>query len=220
MRAEERKELQRNDLAAGLEKLVAGVTEGPSKNTVMYSTLIGVGILLAFVMYFTWDYFSHQSKTADSDRWEELNRLNAANAWNVSTEDIEAFAKDKKNAGTLQGRMARFELARYYSQSTRDVAAPGRKSEALANVKKGRDIYAKLVEESGDTPALAQEALLGAARGSETLGEFDEAKKHYEKLAKDYPQSVYGKDAEKQLKRIKDNHDLEDLKKLFASTGQ
>ena len=49
MKAEERKELQRNDLAAGLEKLVSGVTEGPSKNTVTYLTLGAIGIALTLI---------------------------------------------------------------------------------------------------------------------------------------------------------------------------
>jgi tetratricopeptide (TPR) repeat protein len=219
MKADQRKELQRNDLAASIEKLMSGVSDGPSKNTMMYVTLVVVGVALLFTGYYTWHYFSEESKTKDSDRWEELNRINSANAWTVATEDLQRFADDKKNAGTPQARMARFELARYWSQSSRDVAAPGRKGDALANVKKGRDLYAKLVDESGDAPLLAQEALMGAARGSETLGEFDQARKHYEKLAKDYPQSVYGKDAAKQLERIKDNQDLEQLKKLFGQVG-
>jgi tetratricopeptide (TPR) repeat protein len=213
MKAEERKELQKNDLAAGLEKLITGVTEGPSKNTVMYATLVMVGAALIVGMYYTWDHFATQSKTAEADRWEELNRINSDNAWTVNTDKLEDFAK--KNAKTPQARLARFELARYWIQSDRDLAAPGRQGDALSNVKKARDLYKELINESSDAPALAQEALMGTAKGSEVIGDFDEARRHYEKLAKDYPQSAYGKDAVKQLERLKDNKDLEALKTLF-----
>ena len=58
--------------------------------------------------------------------------------------------------------------------------------------------------------------MFGAAKGSESLGEIEQAKKYYQKLVKEYPQSVFGKDAAKQLDRLdKDNHDLETLKNLF-----
>ncbi len=213
MKAEERKELQKNDLAAGLEKLVTGVTEGPSKNTVTYMTLGIVGVALVVGMFYTWQHFAAQSRTADADRWEELNRINSDSAWTVNTDKLEDFAK--KNAKTPQARLARFELARYWIQSDRDLAAPGRQGDALSNVKKARDLYKELIAESSDSPVLAQEALMGTAKGSETIGDIDEARRQYEKLAKDYPQSVYGKDAAKQLERIKDNKDLEALKTLF-----
>jgi tetratricopeptide (TPR) repeat protein len=220
MKAEKRKELAKNDLAAGIEKLVAGVTEGPSKNQVTYITLGVVGVALVITMVYLWIYFANQSKTADSDRWAELNRIISANAWTASPDELKRFADDKKNAGTPQARLARFELARYWMQSDRDLASLSRdrRDEALRNVKEARNLYVKLIDESGDAPALAQEALMGAANGSETIGEIDQAKKHYEKLAKDYPQSVYGKHAAKQLERItNEKDDLDKLQTLIGS---
>jgi hypothetical protein len=221
MKAEKRKELAKNDLAASIEKLVTGVTEGPSKNQVMYITVAVVGVVLVVTMIYTWIYFANQSKLADSDRWEQLHRINDENAWNASPDKLQAFADDKNNAGTPQSRLAEFELARYWMQSDRDLAAKDRRGEALSNVKKARDLYVKLIDKSGDAPALAQEALMGAAKGSETIGDSDQAKTYYERLAKDYPQSVYGKDATKQLERI--NNGKDDLEKqlqaLLGSRG-
>jgi tetratricopeptide (TPR) repeat protein len=220
MKAEKRKELAKNDLAAGIEKLVAGVTEGPSKNQVTYITLGVVGVALVITMVYLWIYFANQSKTADSERWAELNRIITANAWSASPDDLQRFADDKKNAGTPQARLARFELARYWMQSDRDLASKDRRAEALSNIKKARELYVKLIDESGDMPALAQEALMGAANASETIGDIDQAKKYYEKLAKDYPQSVYGKDATKQLDRINNGKDdLDKLQTLIGSRG-
>jgi hypothetical protein len=222
MKAEQRKELAKNDLAAGIERFVAGVTEGPSKNQVMYLTIAIVAVALVVTMVYTWIYFANQSKTADSDRWAELDRLLTANAYSAAPDELQRFVDDKKNAGTPQARLARFELARYWMQSDRDLASTSRdrRGEALSNVKKARDLYVKLIDESGDTPALAQEALMGAAKGSETLGDFDQAKKYYEKLAKDHPQSVYGKDAAKRLERIANSKDdFDKLQSLIGSRG-
>lgn len=220
MKAEKRKELAKNDLAAGIEKLITGVTEGPSKNQVTYITLGVVGVALVITMVYTWIYFANQSKIADGNRWEELNRIISANSWSASPDDLQRFADDKKNAGTPQARLARFELARYWMQSDRDLASRDRRAEALSSVKKARDLYIKLIDESGDMPALVQEALMGAAKGSETLGDIDQAKKYYEKLVKDYPQSVYGKDATKQLERINNGKDdLDKLQTLIGSRG-
>jgi tetratricopeptide (TPR) repeat protein len=222
MKAEQRKELAKNDLAAGIEKLIAGVTEGPSKNQVTYITLGIVAVALVVTMVYTWIYFANQSKTADSERWADLNRLISANAWSAAPDELQRFADDKKNAGTPQARLARFELARYWMQSDRDLASPARdrRAEAMSNVKKARDMYVKLIDESGDAPALAQEALMGAAKASETIGDIDQAKKYYEKLAKDHAQTVYGKDASKRLERINSGKDdLDKLQTLIGSRG-
>jgi hypothetical protein len=217
MKAEERKVLQKNDLAAGIEKLMSGVTEGPSKNTVMYTVLGLVAIALVITMIWTWKYFANQSELADADRWEELNRINSTNAWTVNPDELKRFAEDKNNVGTAQARVARFELARFWSQSDRDLAnsIPERRSDALNNVKKGRDLYVELIAEAGEVPDQVQEALMGAAKGSETLGDIEQARKYYERLNKDYPQSPYGKDAAKQMDRLNNSKDLDALKKLF-----
>jgi hypothetical protein len=217
MKAEERKVLQKNDLAAGIEKLMSGVTEGPSKNTVMYTVLTIVAIALVVTMIWTWKYFANQSEVADADRWEELNRINSTNAWSVNADDLKRFAEDKNNVGTAQARVARFELARFWSQSDRDLANsfPDRRNDAITNVKKGRDLYVELIEDAREVPDQVQEALMGAAKGSETLGDIDQARKYYERLNKDYPQSSYGKNAAKQLDRLNNSKDLDALKKLL-----
>jgi hypothetical protein len=219
MKAEERKVLQKNDLAAGIERLMAGVTEGPSRNTVMYVTLTVAAVALVVALVWTWKYFANQSRVADADRWEELNRLNTANAWSVNVAEYQRFIEDKNNAGTAQARQARFELARYWSQFDRDLGSRfrDRQENAMNNVKKARDLYRDLAKESGDVPAQLQEALMGVAKGNEALGQIDEARTNYEKLAKDYPQTVYGKAAAKQLERINTStKDLDELKKILS----
>jgi hypothetical protein len=221
MKAEERKQLQKNDLVAGIEKLMTTVKEGPSNNAVMYTTLTVIGVALVVILVTTWIYFTNESTSAAALRWEDLNSINSANAWSVNPDELERFAKDPKNVGTPQARLARFELARYWMQDARKLASDPflARAEAISNVKKGRDLYKELANESGDMPPQAQEALMGAAKGSETIGEIDEARKYYEKLQKEYPQSVYGQEAAKQLKRLSDNKDFDALKKMLLEKG-
>jgi tetratricopeptide (TPR) repeat protein len=178
------------------------------------------GVALVAIMFYTWTYFSRQSKVLDSERWDKLDDLNAANAWSVKEDDFDKFAKEKENAGTAQARLARFELARYGMQKTRELASSLGRKEAIESVKKARDLYKQLIDESNDVPPLAQEAIMGTAKGSEALGEVDQAKTYYEKLVKEYPQSVFGKDAAKQLERLnKDGQDVDALKTLFEKKG-
>jgi len=216
MKAEERKELATNDLAASIDKLIKGIKEGPSKNTMTWGVLAIAAVALVLAMFYTYLHFSAESKQLDSERWEQLNQLNSENSWSVKEDTLQKFADNKDNDGTPQARLARFELARYWIQSDRQLASPLHRTEALKNVEKARDMYEKLTKEANDAPALAQEALMGAAKSNETLGDTAKARTWYEKLTKEYPNSLFGKDAAKQLERLdKDAQDLESLKTLF-----
>ena len=200
MKAEERKELQKNDLASALEKLMTGAKEGPSKNATMYLTLAIMGVALVVGLIYTWVLLFQPvqgrrcgplGRTQSHQQRQRLDR---------QSRRVGEIRQGFQNAGTAQARLARFELARYYSQSDRELASPFRRPEALSNVKKARDLYRDLAKESADVPAQVQEALLGTAKASETIGDIDEARKYYEKVKKEYPQSVYGQDADRQLK--------------------
>ena len=124
MKAEERKELATNDLASGLEKFVTGMKEGPSKNTVLYVTVAIAGVALVVGMIYTWKYYA-PSPRPPTPRWEKWNELNAENTWSVNADELEKFANDKENVGTPQARLARFELARYWIQSDRELSCSG-----------------------------------------------------------------------------------------------
>jgi hypothetical protein len=76
------------------------------------------------------------------------------------------------------------------------------------------------VSESASSPQLAQEALLNAAKARESLGEIDQAKQLYGRLARDYPQSLKGKDAAEQLKSLEAASPvLDELKNLAKDTA-
>jgi tetratricopeptide (TPR) repeat protein len=200
MKAEHRKELQTNVLADRLGKAIQGIKEGPSRGTMLF---VGV-VALAGLLIFIWWYFWSTSQAADSARWAAWDGLTTPAA-------LDSFAQNKENQGTTQGRVARFQIARLsLLAGLRELGSS--RAAALENIRKAARIYEELAGESSDSPLLLQEALLGAGKANEGLGEVDKAKGYYKKLADTHPDSPFGKDARAQLERLeKDAKDVQEL---------
>jgi tetratricopeptide (TPR) repeat protein len=87
-------------------------------------------------------------------------------------------------------------------------------SRAADDLRKADELYQKLADESSDRPLLEQEALLGAGRASESLGDFDRARKLYTRLVEKYPDSARGQTAQKRLAQLNDQANATVLKDL------
>ncbi|MGL4554996.1 MAG: tetratricopeptide repeat protein, partial [Gemmataceae bacterium] len=127
---------------------------------------------------------------------------------------------DGKLKDSVQGRMRDFKEARLnLGEGVRllGVNRAGAVTRLQAAVKK----YEELLQTAGRVPLLQQEALWGAAKGNEALGELDKAKEWYTKLANEYKTGL-GADAKKQLERLEGSSDLRELVKEFApeATGR
>ena len=97
-----------------------------------------------------------------------------------------------------------------------------RKDQAVKDIESARQIYEELAKTSGRVPLLHQEALWGAAKASESLGNVPAATQLYEKLAKEYPNTALGKDAKKQLERLASpgaKKDIDEINALFNLKG-
>jgi tetratricopeptide (TPR) repeat protein len=208
MKAEHRKELQTNVLADRLGKAIQGIKEGPSRGTML---LVGAAALVG-LLAFVWWYFWSTSQAADSARWAQWDGLTTPAA-------LESFAQNKENQGTPQGRVARFQLARLSLQTgLRELGSA--RAAALENLHKAAQRYEELANETTDSPLLLQEALLGAGKANESLGDVEKAKRFYQKLANDHPNTPFAKDARAQLERLeKDGKDLQDLANEYKAAG-
>lgn len=238
MKADHRKELQTNWLADSLGNALHQAKEGPSPKVYLYGGLAVLVVVL--VGFFYW--YSTRSKDSDALRWQQWNQVTQTTTSNLSEDEkkklleqyagkspdwverlhaLEKFEAD--NAGTPQARLARFQQARMLLENTEAIASTLltiQRRTTLTCIAKGRDLYERLSGESADVPALAEEALFNAGKANEDLGDFDRAKKHYERLKKEYPKSLYGPAAEKALTRLSAEQDeLDQLKKL-AETKQ
>jgi hypothetical protein len=210
MKAEHRKELVTNSLAQTLGQTIQGLKEGPSSRTVLVVVLIGLALLL----FFTWRYFAQSSQAADSELWLRWDSL-------VTPTQVTGMLDDRAVADTPQGRLARFLAARSALQEgLRDLGRPA--SKAQDNLKKAADLYAKLAAETSRSPLLHQEALLCGAQAHEALGDYGQAKGLYEQLAKQYPDTPRGKDAQQQVERLgnkANEDDLNDLKNRLLTSS-
>jgi hypothetical protein len=202
MKAEHRKELQTNVLADRLGKAIQGIKEGPSRGTMLF---VGV-VALAGLLIFVWWYFWSTSQAAESARWAAWDGLTNPAA-------LDSFAQNKDNQGTTQGRVARFQIARISLLSgLRELGSS--RAAALENIRKAAQTYEALANESSDSPLLLEEALLGAGKANEALGDLEKAKGYYKKLADTHPDSPFGKDARAQLERLeKDGKEVQELAK-------
>jgi tetratricopeptide (TPR) repeat protein len=208
MKAEHRKELQTNVLADNLGKALQGIKEGPSRGTLIF---VGV-VALAGLLIFIWWYFWSASQATDSARWTAWDGL-------TTTAALDGFAQNKDNQGTTQGRVARFQIARVSLLSgIRELGSS--RAQALENIRKAAQAYEALANETSDLPLMQEEALLGAGKANEALGEVEKAKGFYKKLADAHPNSPFGKDARAQLERLeKDAKDVQELAQQPKAAG-
>ena len=116
-------------------------------------TAIGVG----------W-YIVSENRAAKSKRWMEEEEANTRE----SQEEI-----SKKYPGTMLDKLARLQIARYLLGET-GIAQLGantseRRSEAVANIEKSREMFQQLVGELKSDPALQSQCLLGLAKAEAAL---------------------------------------------------
>jgi hypothetical protein len=200
MKAEHRKELKTNALAETLGQAMQGLKEGPSRNTlfVLFVAVV-IGALIA-----AWFYWSSSSQAANSAQWLKWDSL-------AGPRQLEHYADESDLQGSMQARIARFQIARLNLVDGLQKLGSNR-AEAYKNLHKAADLYEKLATESSDTPVLQQEALMSAAKAYESLGELVKAKSYYQNLAQTFPSSVQGQSAQKQLERL--TNDAANLQEL------
>lgn len=211
MKAEQRKELERNALAKRISDAGQALKNRPSNGT-----LIFWGVVLAVVIgVVAFRYFRGKSETSTSARWLALDKI-------TNVDELDGFIKS--NAGTPAARTARFEEARYRLEwGVKNLGSRADQAKAIDELKKARDLYGELAGQSKDMPVLVQEAMMGQAKAEEALsvsdaGSLDKAVELYEKLAKDHPDSFQGKAAAARAKEIQEKK--ADIQKLYQDLAK
>ncbi len=235
MKAEERKHLQANTLVEGLGKLSQGLQQGLPRSVWL---LLGA-VVLVVVLFWIWRHFSERSQRLNAALWYEFGKLDGvesmdnfvkdlskeeqanllSNKEKYDLERLEKFVKD--NAGTVQGRLARFQLARLYLyKGLRDLGREGTvRNLARERLEKAAETYDVLIKEARDIPVLHQEAMLNCGKAQESLGDLTRANKYYKQLQDTYPKSEFGKLAGEQIKRLETHQNeitqlVKDLKEV------
>jgi tetratricopeptide (TPR) repeat protein len=205
MKAEHRKELMTNTLANRLGEAVTSMKEGPSRGVLFVLAAVGLIVILALV----WRYMAASGEEADSSRWLKWDSV-------ATPEQLKAFVENKDVEDQAQGRLARLEEARRgLHEGLRQLGNTGTRKKAQEELKHAAGLYEKLAEECADKPPLHQQALMGAAKSYESLGDAEQARKYYQHLQNKYSNTVFGRDAAEQIQRLdaaEQNGDFKALK--------
>jgi hypothetical protein len=226
MKAEKRHQLQTNVLADSVGRLLQGMKSAPRTR----STIIWVFVVLAIGTIILWQYGAHASLAHYSALWtEEDSALRNPNSGLSSLIRI-----GDENRGTMPGRSARFQVARTYLQDGQNgIRSVLTRNDAAKYLYQARRLHKKLVKDCLDAPLLAQEAMMGVAQAEESLGSIpitavtdhpdaddpevfslQAALASYQELAKMFPNSPLGKEADSRAKEIE--KDKAGIEKFYA----
>jgi tetratricopeptide (TPR) repeat protein len=238
MKAEHRHQLQTNELADRMGRFLQGMKSAP-KTT---STLLWVFVLLALAVIAVWQYAANATVKDRSALWTSVDDA-THNPTTAGLDGLEVI--ESKNPGTLAGRAAGFELARWKLQQGMGFLARDDRSRAAGLLKDARELYRKLLPQAIENPPLAQEALMGMATAEESLavapatpgqtaeaakteeakgeeqgGKLEKALEYYQELAKKYPDSVLGKKAAKRAEELEQQTSRSQIDQFYAEVSQ
>jgi hypothetical protein len=187
MKSEHRHELQTNDLSKWTDKTVQ-VLEIYS-NQILW-TICGILLVSAGIIYWV-----RSSRAAESSAWTDF-------ASSRATEDLDLISN--QHPGTRAAEWATLEKAEgYLASGVRDMFKDREK--ANTDLKKSRSAFESLTSRSSLPAELRVRALFGQAQCEESMsdGELDPVIRQYEKIASDYPQTVYADLAKQRVEDLK-----------------
>jgi hypothetical protein len=162
MKADERKHLEENSLAHGVETLVDRVRSGRLWNIRV------IGIILAVVVVGgVWWYAARESRRANSLVWTDLVEIERKGG----PDDLAKFADSNKDL--VAGQLARLELARQLFGPDGVALLRGRDREqqnkGLENIEKARGEFTALADAFKDNATLQATCLTSAAEAELAL---------------------------------------------------
>jgi len=216
MKAEHRKELQTNALADRMGRVIQRMKQRPKRGSLL--TVVLVLFVVAAALFFLWRRSSANQREAD--RWVDFARAQAPQ----TMQKVEQL-----NPGTLQARLADFQLAWLFLYDFGIKSLPVDAEEAVKNIKTAREKYEQLLPNVKDDPVLAPEARYDIAVAEESLAadprgdprtHLNAAKELYSAVARDYPKSAHAKDAEKRAKQLADPEERARIERFYNSLAQ
>jgi hypothetical protein len=238
MKAEHRHQLHTNVLADRMGRLVQGMKSAP-KST---SMLVWVFVVLALATFAVWQYAGSATMRDRSALWASVDAATHNPAGGLS----ELQLVEARNPGTIPGRSARFQRARWNLQQGLASLAGDERAGALPRLKEARKLYSELVPDCVDVPLLTQEAMMGRATAEESLvgmvepadvgetsgtesseqakeekpaGSLDKALEYYLDLARKYPDSIFGKKAAERAQEL-DQTSRSKIEQFYAETNK
>jgi tetratricopeptide (TPR) repeat protein len=219
MKAEHRHELKTNVLADTLGRAVQGLKAGPSRHTLLIGVVAVVVIVIGVTAYFIWK----GQKENRSALWEKFDGAGGTLDKAANPDDLQAALGKLKelaeqNPHTLPGAAAQFDRARVLlRRGLEHLYSPDRDS-ALADLREARKLYGDLAADAfirDSHPLLAEEAMMGAAKADESLGDLDKALEGYKNLVKTFPKGALHEEADKRATYLADADNRARIKALY-----
>jgi tetratricopeptide (TPR) repeat protein len=207
MKADHRKQLEKNELADRLAHWWKGTGETRSSST--FWVVLGAIVLIA-VLFFAWRYYSETQEIKRSTVWKQIEQA-------TNVEELQGIVE--ANRGTTVGRAAKAELARVLlNDGLNNLPTEIKREKAIADIDRARGLYTELIQESKGDVVLQPEAMVAAAKAEEALiaipkkdnasesrGNLDKALELYEQASRDFPDTPRGKEAAERAKDIREN---------------
>ena len=211
MKAQQRKQLEKNELADRLVRWWRGDPEHKSKSSPIWWAVLGL-IALAVILYAAWHYYSSNALDKRSAAWADMD---------LATENSRLEEVAEANRGTAPAWAAKAQLARAALQRGLDeLGSEALRSGAVANIEKARDWYSQLAKDATGDVELQREAALGMAKAEEALigipkaensqemrGTPARALELYKDVASKFGDSIQGKEAAKRASELEANKD-------------
>ena len=147
-----------------------------------------------------------------------LGHSNDVEAWTkleTAKTPAERVEIAREFAKTPAERWALLQAAtEYYNQGFMDL--PANRDVALPTLKKALDLFEEVAREAPADSPPARLAALGVARTLEARKELSKAIEQYEKVAKTWPESSEGKEAERLAKALKQDDNVKFYEQLYA----
>src|SRR5262245_29654746 len=164
MKAEERKRLERNELADRLKHAWEGVASTTPKSNRLWTI-----VLAALVIVLIWALYSRYKTGQDISLWARLDT-------SYDLDQLRSLYKEFPN--TIQGRIARYQITRIqFNESIQKLAAQNADDRITAakNLEEVRKTYSELTQVTGLPTLMTQEAMAQRARAEEILASVPQA---------------------------------------------
>jgi hypothetical protein len=203
MKAEQRKELETNTLADKMGRVMQRVQTGERRSFVFY---LGIAAALLVALWFGYRWW-YSSRSGNSERWVRFYDGSKPYLRNLADSSPETYA----------GKAARMQIAwfTYWDAGIKRIKTEPAGS--LVAFKEASEKYQELAKDCKGDRIFEPQALLGVAVSQEARAIFtpntslEDAKKSYEAVVADYPESVEGKFAEGRLALLKDKNKFAEL---------
>jgi hypothetical protein len=209
MKAEHRKELQTNTLAANMGRLVQRIKTKPQRRTVLWVAL-AVAVVAGLIGWYVL-HGNRQRQTAEL--WYMAGNLDERN--------LKTLLSNWPN--TKPGLAARYQYA-WLILWNDGIKQLGTSPKAVDSVKAAQSEYKRLLEEAKEDKSLAAEAAYNIALAQESLAvsnpkNLDDAIPLYKRVVDDYGGTAWAKSAQKRLDALKGAESRAEVERIYRLIG-